>query len=205
MAWVIIDDETGVEVDKVSSGERAKNFKILANEVENIMNKEELLNEDEFYKLLGFMYATNEINQKYNQIKMDGRFVDEDKTFGLMEEAGNLSIAFSKLLINTSWNNMIKKNNTTICENWSDISETCGITRKNDKAKFKKFLTRNNIVKKTKCIRGWRMFLNPKVKRNGSHASQKSILAFWEDTRNSISQYSKIYFYNNGDVTKKDI
>ena len=205
MSWVIIDDETGVEVDKVSSDERAKNFKILAYEIEDLMNKDGLLEEDEFFKLLGFMYATNEINRTYNQIKMEGRFIDEDRTFGLMEEAGSLAVAFSKLLINTSWNNMVKKNSTTICENWNDLHEVCGISGKKQRAQFKKFLTNNNIVKKTKCIRGWRMFLNPKVKRNGSHASQSSILAFWEDTKTTVSKYSKTYFYNNGDITKEDM
>jgi len=205
MAWVIIDDETGAEVDKVSSGEKAKNFKILANEVEDIINKGRLLDENEFYKLLGFMYATDEMNRKYNQIKMEGRFIDEDRTFGLMEEAESLSIAFAKLLMNTSWNNMIKKNTTTICENWNDAHEMCGISGKSQKARFKKFLTSNNIAKKTKCIRGWRMFVNPKVKRNGSHASQKSILAFWEDTKDTVSKYAKVYFYNNGDITRKDM
>lgn len=205
MSWIIIDEETGETVGRVSSGEKSKNFKILANEVEDLINKKTMLTEKEFYKLLGFMYATDEINRKYNQIKMNGKFIDEDKTFGLMEDSGGLSIAFAKLLINTSWNNMIKKNSTAVCINWGDVHEVCSVSGSKQRARFKKFLTSNNIVKKTRCIRGWRMFVNPKVKRNGSHASQKSVLAFWEETRDVVSGYSKCYFYNNGDITREDL
>lgn len=192
-------------MEKVKSNTKRKDFKVLANEIDNMISKKTRLTEEEFYKLLRFMYATNDINKKFNQIKMKGQFIDSEKTFGLMKDLGYLTSAFARLITKTSWNNMIKKNETDICENWTDVCISCSVSGKKQRATFKKFLTQNNIVKKTKCIRGYRMFVNPKVKRNGSHASQKSILAFWEETQETVSKYTKSYFYNNGDINKQDL
>lgn len=204
--WIVINEDTGEIVDRIQNSNKIKNFKILANEIDDIIKKQELLNQDEFKKLLGFMYTTNELNKQFNQIKLEGVFVNNEKTFGLMGSIDNNSLAsaYGKLLYYTSWNNMVKKNSTTICENWNDVMGVCGILGKTQRASFKKFLTKNNIVKKVKCIRGWRMFVNPKIKRNGSHVSQKAVLAFWNETKNSISKYSKCYFYNNGDISKEE-
>ena len=202
--YIIIDEETGEYVSEIGKSSKKIDIAILTREVNDIISKGTLLNKEEFSMLISLMYIRGDIN-KHSRMRMSGNKIDEERTFGLIVENGDLATAFSKLLLETSFNNMVKKNSTTICSSWDEVHEVCKIENKTKKAKFKKFLVTNNIVKKVKCIGGWRMFVNPKVKKVEHHASQKAIIEFWEDTKEHISEYSKVYFYSNGDINEDEL
>ncbi|MGL5243848.1 MAG: hypothetical protein ACRC7R_01545 [Sarcina sp.] len=202
--YIIINEDTGEFIEEVPRKDINMNLAIITKEVDDVISEGRTLTENEFKRLLQVMYTTGEINN-YNQLEMKGKFIDENRTFGLMEEAGVLAVAFAKLLYYTSWNNMIKKTSTSVCSDWAELCEVCGVVGRHKGASFKRFLTKNNIVKKTKCVGGFRMFVNPKVKRNGTHSSQKAILEFWEETNQDISIRAKTLFYSNGDINEEEL
>lgn len=200
MKRAVVDIDTGEVLIELGKEYKVVKKKNTTNIIKNIMKKNDdgiELSDEDMANLYSYLRATNEIN-KYNQIKINGRFISTEY-IKLMSENKKYSHALALIISNiSSHSNCVKLTQTSLMSKITQLYELCSIHPR-DRKEFKSLITDNDVIrvftmidsKTNKPIK--KLVVNPTIIRDGSHTSIISIMAFKDVTVSKINECTTLY------------
>lgn len=179
----LINEETG-EILHIAEEMKTMGVDVSKFIVDKMLSEAKSLADIDMKVFYSYLRKSNRINQ-YQQVALLGAYIDLDRTQELTEGGVLFAYCYKMLGFMHSFTNVLKRNQKTDIQSWTELYEMLEITNPTTRTKFKKFCLSNDIVRVNKVMRCkdnnklyTQFIVNPFIFRKAKHVGQVALSRF---------------------------
>lgn len=205
--YSVLNNQTGEEIEVIEEA-RNDSFKINQAIIDSLINDFTSNKEDDELRkrlknsLIRFLSGKKEINN-LGQLKIHHIYNDiQNELYDkYTKEISAIAIYILVLFKYVSpFSHIIMKNFKTAVNNWTELYELIGITKRITQSKFKKFVSNNNLIRLAQLRNENKFIVNPFLFQSSSYCDNLALSLFKDFFKQdkNISKYSIKWLEING-------